>query len=336
MLVSALRQFSNKQENKTRFELGNNHMKILGVGLNKTGTTSLQHACRILGFKTEGSSWGSERLADVLDGSNSDPDFRRYDDVDAVFDTPTAYFYAEILAAYPNCKCILTIRNEDNWWTSIEKHFNERTPVTSLAQDPHRWRWRTYVYGSSTAHEFLYRKKYREHNERVVRSIPSQQLLIMDIANGDGWAKLCPFLGVAIPVSPFPHQNVAALDTATARRQTTDEVNRVIPRTQKFILIDDGWLAGHLPQNTRTIPFLERNGQYWGKPEDDDEAIRELERLRRKGVCYIVFAEPAFWWLDHYAEFYKHLRANYQCVLNRDYVIAFALSSSPPGTDHAE
>ena len=56
------------------------------------------------------------------------PDFRRYDDVDAVMDLPAAYFFEDLIAAYPECKCILTIRDSEKWWKSICRHFNEHYP----------------------------------------------------------------------------------------------------------------------------------------------------------------------------------------------------------------
>ncbi len=45
--------------------------------------------------------------------------------------------------------------------------------------------------------------------------------------------------------------------------------------------------------------FLERDGHYWGTPPDDETAIGELERVRRSGIRFVIFAWPAFWWLDH-------------------------------------
>lgn len=205
-------------------------MKILGVGLSRTGTSSLHAALQILGFKSL--HYDIRRLHDVLNGSNPRPDFRRYDDVDAVVDLPTAYFYDELRAAYPDCKCILTIRDVDAWWRSISRHFNQRYKLpppelihfrARLKQSMRRFlskqtdsvldynlfvtQLRNYIYGSATAHEFLYRKKYEEHNERVLRAIPPDRLLIMDISAGDEWRKLCSFLGVAVPSAPFPHEN---------------------------------------------------------------------------------------------------------------------------------
>jgi hypothetical protein len=80
----------------------------------------------ILGFSSI--HYETERLNDVIDGSNTRPDFRRYDDVDAATDLKTAYFYDELLIAYAACRCVPTIRNEDACWQSIRYHVNERYP----------------------------------------------------------------------------------------------------------------------------------------------------------------------------------------------------------------
>jgi len=59
---------------------------------------------------------------------------------------------------------------------------------------------------------------------------------------------------------------------------------------------------------------MERNGAYWGAPPDDQAAIAALERLRTSGVRLLIFASPAFWWLDHYAEFHRHIRQSFACI----------------------
>jgi Sulfotransferase domain len=198
-------------------------MKVLGVGLGRTGTLSLHRAFQILKFKSI--HYDQERLNDVLDGSNTRPDFRRYDDVDAVTDIPTGYFYREVLAAYPDCKAVLTVRDVDSWWASSIRH-NDQDPVgeTSWRQGRllalvsptaaatlkrHRFKTqlRNYVYGSSVPREFLYKRKFLEYYERVPTEIPPHRLLVMNIIGGDGWEVLCPFLGVPIPSVPFPHEN---------------------------------------------------------------------------------------------------------------------------------
>ena len=57
------------------------------------------------------------------------------------------------------------------------------------------------------------------------------------------------------------------------------------------------------------LPFIERDGVYWGTPADDHEAIAELNRMHQKGINFIVFAWPAFWWLDHYKGFSEYLKS---------------------------
>lgn len=180
-------------------------MKILGAGLSKTGTTSLARALRVLGYETLDGD--QERLHDVIFGVDNDPSFRVYDDVDAATDLPAAYFYRELTEAYPNLLVILTIRPEDDWWRSAQYHFNCAFPVADQTQDEFRWRLRSLAYGSPMAQEFLFRKRYREHNEGVVATVAAEKLLVMDITAGDGWEKLCAFLGEPIPDIEFPHEN---------------------------------------------------------------------------------------------------------------------------------
>src|SRR4030095_10183754 len=119
-------------------------MKILGVGLSRTGTSSLHSALQILGFKSL--HFDEIRLNDVLDGSSLMPDFRRYDDFDAVLDLPTAYFYDELTAAYPDCKCILTVRNIEDWWKSVSRFFNDEFPVEESEFAYFRWRVQRFVF----------------------------------------------------------------------------------------------------------------------------------------------------------------------------------------------
>lgn len=77
-------------------------MKVLGVGLSKTGTVSLHTALGILGLNAM--HYDTHRLNRVLDGSDPAPNFRIYDDFDAVTDLPAAAFYDELLQTYPQAK----------------------------------------------------------------------------------------------------------------------------------------------------------------------------------------------------------------------------------------
>jgi hypothetical protein len=112
--------------------------------------------------------------------------------------------------------------------------------------------------------------------------------------------------------------------------QAAEQLRALMPPGTTFILVDedqwaDRWGGSEVIAERRALPFLERNGQYWGPPPDDTTAVRELSRLRDTGADYIAFAWPAFWWLEHYAGLNRHLRSNYCCVLENDRLVVFGL-----------
>jgi len=207
-------------------------LRVIGAGLGRTGTRSLNSALQVLGLRSI--HFDIERLNDILEGATIAPDFRRYDDIDAVTDVPAAIFYRELAEAYPEAKVVLTVREVESWWRSIELHFtnnritNERRLVHRIAGklgvpasvfgelpfDSFRRRVRHYVYGSTTPQEYLYKKRYLEHNALVMATIAPERLLVMDIGAGDGWQKLCPFLGYDVPNVAFPHEHTSPPDAA--------------------------------------------------------------------------------------------------------------------------
>jgi SAM-dependent methyltransferase len=106
----------------------------------------------------------------------------------------------------------------------------------------------------------------------------------------------------------------------------THEVTELVPPTDSFILVDD--FGVRILPGRKGSPFLEHDGMPWGKPANDDEAIRELERMRRTGFAFIIFTWHSFWWLDYYIGFYQYLRSKFQCVRQNDCLIAFDLRST--------
>jgi hypothetical protein len=106
--------------------------------------------------------------------------------------------------------------------------------------------------------------------------------------------------------------------------QTRRELADLMTPGTSFVFVDSAELEVAVPPARQPIPFLERAGQYWGPPADDAIAIRELERLRLGGAAFIAFAWPAFWWLDHYLEFQRHLGSFPRVVMN-DRLVVFDL-----------
>ena len=148
------------------------------------------------------------------------PDFASmYKDVDAVTDIPPAFWFEEIYDAFPDAKVILSLRdNEDVWLQSFVKHLEIIQTLGGLLNIV-LLKWPATIIqrvrGKHTVLEFLdpilvaaygslnwkstalFRKKYREHNERVQAVIPKEKLLIYNVKQG--WKPLCEFLGCDVP-----------------------------------------------------------------------------------------------------------------------------------------
>ena len=126
-----------------------------------------------------------------------------------------------------------------------------------------------------------------------------------------------------------PPRSPAARD-ARHLIQTRREITGLVTDGETFVLVDEEHLRGTL-RHASALPFLEKDGQYWGPPPDDATAIRELERLRKAGSRSIVFIWTTFWWLKYYAQFERHLRSRYRCVRENECVVAFDLRSPARG-----
>lgn len=141
------------------------------------------------------------------------------------------------------------------------------------------------------------------------------------------------------PVKQLPNDFVTSASNPTDRLTDTgrlrilvENIESIVPREASFLLVDDNQL-GPFPMDSRIrVPFLERDGVYWGAPPDDDTAIEELERMRARGASFAVFSWPAFWWLDYYSGFSRYLRSKFTCVIENDSFVIFDLRT-PCGID---
>jgi hypothetical protein len=103
-------------------------------------------------------------------------------------------------------------------------------------------------------------------------------------------------------------------------------ISDILTKGDTFILVDDGLLyQNERLANYSVLTFLEKDGTYYGAPTDDATAIDVLERARASGACLIVFAWPAFWWLNYYDGLFEHLRSRYACVLSKSRLVVYDL-----------
>ena len=185
--------------------------KIFGIGLSKTGTTSLTRALTELGYRTI--HYPFHILKYKKNGLELKPwRLRRYD---ACTDSPIARFFPELDAYYPGSKFVFLTRQIDSWLDSCESHhiwpgqYSEnmllrKTPLIRRVMQLHRD-----LYGSVSFNRNGFAEAYHAHEQKVRDYFEDRpgDMLTIDICGGDGWEKLCPFLGKQIPARTFPHLN---------------------------------------------------------------------------------------------------------------------------------
>ena len=111
-------------------------------------------------------------------------------------------------------------------------------------------------------------------------------------------------------------------------QRALEEVAEVVPPGATMIMIDEErWGGGQALRGRNTLPFLEREGHYWGLPLDGSTAIRELERLRELGAAYLVIMAPSFWWLEYYDGLRDHL-SRYPTLAGNERMLVVALHPS--------
>lgn len=173
--------------------------RLFGVGFQRTGTSSLAKACGLLGWEAVHGDYN--RFPGSLD--LNDPIYSRND---MFCDTPFYLLYEKLDRHFPGSKFILTERDAAAWIESVRKLFEynrnfEPYPAARL--------FHLVAYGTAAFDADLMLPVYEEHNRRVkelFRERPGD-LLVMDVTAGDGWEKLCPFLGKEVPPEAFPHLN---------------------------------------------------------------------------------------------------------------------------------
>ena len=166
---------------------------------------------------------------------------------------------------------------------------------------------------------------YRMHGHNGYQSLKFEERLRFDLALFDYASKAaaehCHKLGI-----PVNRDLWRANSWAHRVQRAARDIVSLVPFGGSFILVDgDEWKADPSMSGRKRMPFLERDGKYWGNPRDDENAIEELERLREAGAQFIVFAWSTFWWFDYYVGLRQYLRTRFLCVLENDSIVMFDL-----------
>lgn len=168
--------------------------KVFGIGLSRTGTTSLAAALDVLGYRTKHCPL---HVWDI-------------DHHDASTDIGVAARFEFLDGVYPGSKFIYTVRGVEAWLASCQRWWTrpERREQTQDGAIVSCLEYERILYGGVGFNQDRFLDAYARHDEHVREWFADRpdDLLIMNICNGDGWEKLLPFLGFGDEV-PFPCRN---------------------------------------------------------------------------------------------------------------------------------
>jgi glycosyltransferase involved in cell wall biosynthesis len=110
------------------------------------------------------------------------------------------------------------------------------------------------------------------------------------------------------------------------------EADALVPPGAAFVLVDDDeWGATsdrNLLPGWTLVPFLVRDGIYWGPPADDEAAVAALEEAHGAGADLFLFPWFTEWWLDHYRGFGEALRALFPNERRHEHLVSFSARRS--------
>ncbi|MFD1673807.1 sulfotransferase family protein [Alicyclobacillus fodiniaquatilis] len=190
-------------------------LKIIGAGIPRTGTRSLEKALKhLLGGRiyTMSSIPGHPfNLGDdwnmALKGQSPDWD-KVFNEFVATVSFPGALFWRELTEAYPDALVVLSVRDTDEWWHSIDETLLrfDRDVIPSLTDG--RGIVDLYERFAGTANydgPEIMKAAYERHNDTVRQNVSSNRLL--EWQPTEGWAPICQALDLPVPNIPFPWVN---------------------------------------------------------------------------------------------------------------------------------
>lgn len=200
--------------------------KIFCIGLNKTGTTTIEKVLQefnfTLGNQSEGEflihDWYKRDFKKIIRFCKRADAFQ-----DIPFSLPFTFMFLELY--FPKAKFILTIRDDAEQWYNSLTHFHanlwgngkEIPTITQLKQA--KYRYIGFAYDANkmmfnTPIEEPYHKEtlinfYSTHNTSVIEYFRSKphKLLVINVANKTDYLKLCDFVDKEPIGDDFPWEN---------------------------------------------------------------------------------------------------------------------------------
>jgi Sulfotransferase domain len=194
-------------------------LEIIGPGFGRTGTSSLKLALEQLGFgpchhmfevrdhPEQLPNWTAAAQGEAVDW---DDVFRGYR---SQVDWPGARYWRELARHCPKAKVILSVRDPDAWFDSVQatiapflaaRGTHPLPHVNAIAEMGHA-AIEVQIFDDRLSDRDHAKRIFEKHIAKVQSEIPANRLLTFDLS--DGWKPLCDFLGVEAPNVPFPKTN---------------------------------------------------------------------------------------------------------------------------------
>ncbi|EXA34616.1 hypothetical protein FOVG_14039 [Fusarium oxysporum f. sp. pisi HDV247] len=244
-------------------------MKVLALGLPRTGSASIAEALTILGYK--GVHHGLKaidslddwkvinRAADatfpVLPTYTGEPFTRdEWDELYGPCEAGTdmaALFATQLVKVYPDAKVILVVRDFDKWYASYETVFeqlwsfgadlaiNYAEPLIGFETGVASRKAILGFFEAKNVQEARNNARvvYERHYRQLREVVPPEKLLVYRM--GEGWEPMCGFLDKPVPDVEFPWINEAAALKAKISKKIKSHIARAA-------IVVMPWVAGVL------------------------------------------------------------------------------------------
>jgi hypothetical protein len=188
-------------------------LKVIGVGLGRTGTASVKVALEMLGtghgYHMSEVLQNPAKAKDWIDAANGNADWDKiFDGYGTSVDYPGCTFWQELADYYPDAKLLLTVRDPVRWFDSTNETIMSEMLVNGIKNSPFGELMQRIVF--DTVENRMRDKDYmvdyfEKRNADIIASVPAERLLVYQVK--EGWGPLCEFLGVPVPDEDFPHIN---------------------------------------------------------------------------------------------------------------------------------
>ncbi len=170
----------------------------------KTGTTTLNRALTMLGYRVSHNSW---RWLDDIVREDWETIAQKASEWDALEDNPIPLIYKHLDQAFPGSKFILSTRDPEAWYQSVCFHIGD------LPSPMHAW-----LFGQGKSlpkedkvHTLAVYLQHQAAAKAYFKDRPDD-LLVIDITQTTRWEEICAFLNISPPDAPFPHANQSAFN----------------------------------------------------------------------------------------------------------------------------